>query len=117
MFLAAAVIAILLALVYFTTGVQKLLGTKLAMQMGEHLGVSPSLGKVIGVLEVSAGVGLLAGLAVWPLGAAASVGVVMLMIGAIVFHVRAGDQAAQIVPPAVLGLLAVAEVFLRIATS
>jgi hypothetical protein len=56
---------------------------------------------------------VLAGLAWAPIGVAAAVGLALLVLGAIIFHVRAGDGAAD-TAPAVIGLgLAVATAILQ----
>jgi hypothetical protein len=115
MFLMTVIVAALLALIYFVTGGLKLAETRLSLEMGEHLGIARGMSKAVGLLEVSAATGLLVGLAIWPLGVAAGCGLVLLMIGAVITHVRAGDKARQIGPPVVLCLLAAAEILLRMA--
>lgn len=113
MFIAAIALAVLLALTYGFGGAQKFTGSKESRERAEHLRISPGLQKVIGTLEILAAVGLLAGLVVWPLGVAASAGLVLLMIGAVITHVRAGDGFAKLAPAIVLGIIALAELILR----
>jgi DoxX-like family len=60
---------------------------------------------------------LVAGLPVAPLGVAAAAGLALLMIGAVIFHVRAHDPAARIAGPAIAGLIAVAAVIVRAASA
>jgi hypothetical protein len=117
MFVVTVILAVVLALAYAAAGGQKLAGSKMAVETSQHLGISLERSKMIGGLEILAVVGLLAGLAVWPLGVAASAGLVLLMIGAVVFHLRAGDKPAQYGPAAVLGLLALVELVLRAASA
>jgi hypothetical protein len=69
--------------------------------------------RVVGLLELAGVVGVLAGLAWAPMGVAAAVGLALLVLGAIIFHVRADDSAADMAP-AVIGLgLAVATAILQ----
>lgn len=56
--------------------------------------------RTIGSLELTAVAGLLAGLVVLPLGIAAAAGLILLMVGAIIYHLRAGDPPAALLYPA-----------------
>ena len=67
--------------------------------------------------EVAAAAGLLIGLAWAPLGIAAAAGLVLLMIGAIVFHVRAKDPVEAMAPVVVLAVLSVVTLVLRITSA
>jgi hypothetical protein len=117
MFVVTAVLAILLSLAYAMAGGNKLAGSKMAVEQSQHLGISLERYKIIGALEILAVVGLLVGLAFWPLGVAASAGLILLMIGALTFHLRLGDKPAQFAPAIVLGLLAAAELIVRVASA
>lgn len=117
MFVITIVLGILLALAYGMSGVQKIVGAKMAIASADHVGASHGLYKVVGALELLAAIGLLVGLAVWPLGVAAGIGLVLLMVGALVFHIRAGDKIAQFAPAVVLGLVALLEVIFRAASA
>lgn len=117
MFIVTIVLAVLLSLAFGMAGVQKVTGAKSMIDSADHLKMSHGLYKVIGGLEILAVIGLLVGLAVWPLGVAAGAGLVLLMIGAVISHIRAGDKIAQFGPAAVLGLVALAEVIVRAASA
>jgi hypothetical protein len=68
---------------------------------------------LIGVLELAGVAGVLVGLAWSPIGIAAAIGLALLSVGAIAFHVRASDKAAD-TAPAVIGVaLAVATAVLH----
>jgi hypothetical protein len=70
--------------------------------------------RAIGLLELAGVAGVLLGLAWAPIGVAAAVGLALLSLGAIGFHVRASDGAAD-TTPAVIGLgLAVATAILQV---
>ena len=59
----------------------------------------------------------LIGLAWAPLGIAAAAGLVLLLIGAVVVHVRAKDPVAAMVPVLVLAVLSVVTLVLRITSA
>ncbi len=99
------VLFVVLAVVFAASGAAALARARPITELLIRLGVGDRLALVIALLEVAAVVGLLAGLAVRPLGVAAAAGLALLMTGAVVAHVRAGDGAGG-VPAAVLGLLA-----------
>jgi hypothetical protein len=54
--------------------------------------------------------GLLIGIVWWPLGAAAGIGLVLMMIGALVTHLRIGDGMRECAPSILIGLIAIAYV-------
>jgi len=56
-----------------------------------HVGFGVAGYRAIGALEIAAALGLVAGRSWLPLGAASATGVVLLMVGAVVAHARAGD--------------------------
>ncbi len=118
---AANVLSILLAISYLGSGGMKVLGQAKIIEGLDKLGVSRNLSRVIGALELAAAAGLLLGLVIGWLGAAAAIGLVLLMAGAIVFHIRAGDYAdpklrGPALMPVFLLLLSAATAALRILT-
>jgi hypothetical protein len=113
MFVVTIILVVLLALAYAMAGGQKVAGAKSAMDQADHFGIAHDRYKIIGALEIIAAIGLLVGLAVWPLGVAAGVGLVLLMVGAVIVHIRAKDKIALFAPAIVLGALAAAEVVFR----
>jgi uncharacterized membrane protein YphA (DoxX/SURF4 family) len=117
MFVVTLILAIVLALAFGASGVGKLTGAKMAVDTAGQLNIAFSRYRLIGVPEVLAAIGLLVGLAVWPLGVAAAAGLVVLMIGAVIAHVRAHDKLANSAPATVLGLLSLVELILRALTS
>lgn len=100
----------LLAVVYGLGGLASLFGAAAIRDSWARLGVSDSLGTVIAALEILAAIGLLIGLRRPPLGVAAATGIVALMLGAVVYHVRAEDWAG-LAGPVVLGLVAGAAIY------
>ena len=69
----------------------------------------------LGALKAAGALGLLAGIALPPLGVAASVGLVLFFIGAIVTHFRA--RYWNIAAPVTFLLLAVGSLVLRVVSS
>ena len=100
------IIAIVLAVAFLAAGVAKLQGVPQMKQNLSRLGVRRPLPTAIGALEVLAAVGLLLGFFATWIAVLAALGLTMLMIGAVVFHVRAGDGPAGFGAPALLGVLA-----------
>src|SRR6202165_2052660 len=91
-----------------------LLGVLQSLSVRDHLGISPTLWRVIGLLELAGVVGVLAGLAWGPIGVAAAVGLALLSLGAIVSHVRASDSVADMAPAVIAVALAAATAVLHI---
>jgi DoxX-like family len=111
--IAKVVVTALLAALFGFAGSIKLLGLRQSLAIRDHLGVQPAQWRVIGLLELAGVAGVLVGLVWAPIGVAAAVGLALLVLGAIVFHVRASDGVADTVP-AVIGLgLAVATAILQ----
>ncbi|MFJ6691507.1 DoxX family protein [Streptomyces sp. NPDC091294] len=108
------VLSVTLAAVVLATGSAKVLGAGWTVRAARHLGYSEAAFRIIGVLEVAAAGGLLAGLTLAPLGTAAAVGLVALLIGAVGAHRRAGDALPALLPPAWLALVSAATAALGI---
>jgi DoxX-like family len=111
--IAKVVVTALLAALFGFAGLIKVVGLRQSLAIRDHLGVKPVQWRMIGLLELAGVVGVLVGLAWAPIGVAAAVGLALLVLGAIVFHVRASDSVADTIP-AVIGLgLAVATVVVQ----
>ncbi|MDT0344495.1 DoxX family protein [Streptomyces litchfieldiae] len=114
MYVTAAILSVVLALVSLAAGVPKLLlKGDVPVKLQEHMGLSAGLVRLIGVAEVAAAGGLVVGLFWQPLGIAAAVGFALMMAGAVAFHARAGDYAdpaarGNALAPVVLTVLSVA---------
>jgi uncharacterized membrane protein YphA (DoxX/SURF4 family) len=113
MSIATVVVTICLAAMFVFAGSIKLLGVPQSLAIRDHLGISPTRWRGIGVLELAGVAGALAGLAWRPIGVAAAVGLALLAVGAVVSHVRASDSVTD-TAPAVVGIgLAVATAVLQ----
>ena len=97
------VVTLLLAALFTFSSSIKLLGVQKSLAIRDHLGVSPMQWRVIGGLELAGVAGALAGLVWAPIGIAAAIGLALLSIGAVAFHLRASDRIADMVP-AVIGI-------------
>ena len=115
--IATVAVTIVLALLFTFSSAIKLLGVRQSLEIRDHLGVSATLWRVIGAFELAGVVGVLVGLAWAPIGVAAAIGLALLSVGAVAFHVRAADGVAK-TAPAVLGIaLAVATAILQLTSS
>jgi hypothetical protein len=115
--IAAVVVTVLLALLFTFSSSIKLLGVRQSLEIRDHLGVTPAMWRVIGALELAGVIGVLVGLAWAPIGVAAAIGLALLTVGAVAFHVRASDSLAK-TAPAVIGIaLAVATAILQLTSS
>lgn len=117
MFVATAILSGLLFLAFLMAGAGKVALNKMSQEGAAHFGYSGNAYRAIGALEVAGAVGLLVGLWVSALGVAAGIGLVLMMVGAVVVHLRAKDEPKLVVPAAALGLLTLVAVVLRLATS
>jgi hypothetical protein len=110
---AAVIVTLLLAALFTFAASIKLLGVSQSLAIRDRLGVTPLQWRLIGTLELAGVAGVLVGLA-WPtIGIAAAIGLALLSIGAIGFHIKASDSVVDMAP-AVLGIaLAVATAVLH----
>ena len=104
-------LTVVAALVFLLAGGQKVLMRPRVSTNLRRLGVGPALTRLIGVLEIAAALGLVAGIWVSPLGMAAAAGLICLLIGALIYHARAGDfsnreRRAEALAPAALLVIA-----------
>ena len=100
-----SILAGLLVLAFAALGSAKLAAAPAMRARAEHVGFSVSAYRRIGFLEVLAVIGLLIGAFVPVIGALAAAGLLMLLGGAILAHLRNGDGIREIAPAVVLGLV------------
>ncbi|MDT5274969.1 MAG: hypothetical protein QOG95_1901 [Mycobacterium sp.] len=111
--IAKIVVTALLAAIFGFAGLIKIAGVQQSLKIRDHLGVKPVQWRVIGSLELAGVAGVLAGLAWPPIGIAAAIGLTLLILGAIAFHVRASDSVADTAPAVIALGLAVATAILQ----
>ena len=97
-----------LAFVFGSAAVAKLVRQRRQVQTAEKLRIPWNRYRWIAVPEAAASSGLLIGYASAPFAAAAAIGLVLLMAGALAFRVRIHDSAGFLVGDAVLLGLAAA---------
>jgi DoxX-like family len=105
-----------LALTFGAGGIGTLLGVRFYTDVLDRVGVKGRLGDLIALLEIAAGAALITGLFYAPLGIAAASGLVALMFGAVLFHVRAKDYKGLPVP-VVLAVLSTSAALAAVASS
>ena len=108
-------LSILLAAACLVPGSAKLLGHPKMQKSAAHFGIPWRHYRLIGVAELAAAAGVLAGLWWHPLGVAAATGMVVLLIGALITHRRALDTAKEMAPA--LLTLAITIAYLAIAAT
>jgi hypothetical protein len=98
------IIVLTIALVgcFTLLGLAKMAGTAGMLARAAHVGLNSAAYKRIGALELLAAIGLLLGLVEAWIGLAAAVGLVLLMAGACVTHLRNGDGPREIAPAVVM---------------
>jgi hypothetical protein len=91
-------IAFLLAAVLALLGSAKLMAVPRMRAAAAHVAFSTRSYRGIGALELAAAIGLVAGRSSLVLGVASAAGVLLLMIGAVLAHARAGDGLGHWLP-------------------
>jgi len=105
-------LSVLLAAVCLVPGLAKVLGHPRMREAAAHFGIPWRGYQLIGVAELAAAGGVLAGLAWHALGLAAASGMALLLIGALASHRRAGDAIMRAAPALVA--LVIAAVYLAV---
>ncbi len=95
MFLA---LSLLLALACMGPAAAKLVGVPAVRESAAHFGIPWNRYRLISVPELAAAIGVLAGLRVHALGVAAACGMAILLIAALIAHLRARDSIATMAP-------------------
>jgi hypothetical protein len=101
-----SILAGILVVAFAAAGSAKLAAVPAMRAKADHVGFSVSAYRRLGLLEVLAVAGLLVGALIPVVGALAAAGLVMLLAGAVVAHLRSGDGLREIAPAIVLGLAA-----------
>jgi hypothetical protein len=102
-----------LAFAFGSAAVAKLFRQKQQVQTAEKLRIPWNRYRWIGAPEAAASIGLLIGYASSPFAAAAAIGLVVLMTGALAFRLRIRDSVGFLLGDAVLLALAAATAVLR----
>lgn len=97
---------IVLAVIFIAVGCLKVGKQQKMRDSARHLGYSVGEFQAIGGAEIAGGAGLAAGHFWAPIGIAAAVGLVALLVGAVLSIRRAGDGPRDMVPALWFGVLA-----------
>lgn len=101
------ILAGLMVVAFAAAGSAKLAAVPAMRARAEHVGFSVAAYRRIGLLEVLGVLGLLVGAFVPIIGALAGAGLLMLLGGACIAHLRNGDGLREMAPAVVLGLVTV----------
>jgi DoxX-like family/AMP-binding enzyme C-terminal domain/AMP-binding enzyme len=99
------ILAGLLVVAFTAVGSAKLAAVPAMREKARHVGYNLAAYRRIGLLEILGVVGLLVGGLVPAIGALAAVGLLLLLGGAFVVHLRKGDGLRELAPSLVLGLV------------
>jgi len=91
-------VSLLLVAACLVPAAAKLLSHPKMRHAAAHFGIPWSRYQLIGVAELAAAGGVMAGLWWHPLGLAAAAGVALLLLGAVITHRRAADGGKEIAP-------------------
>lgn len=100
-------LAVLVALIFIGLGTMKVLALPPARELAAHSGFSVSAYRGIGALELAGAAGVLLGLALPLLGGLAATGLLLLLAGALITHVRNKHNLQQAAPAVVCALLVI----------
>jgi uncharacterized membrane protein len=114
---ASAALAVLLALFFLALGTAKILAVAPMRALAAKVGFSTGAYRLIGALEVAGAVGLLVGLVRPPLGLLAATGLLLLLAGAVVTHLRNRHGPRELAPAVVTALLTAAYLTTSIAAA
>ena len=119
MFILTAVIAAIVGGGFLMAGMGKVTGQKMMIETRDHLGVDNGLWKAIGALEVAGAAGVLLGLldALPIVGVLAGIGLVLMTIGAVSYHQKAGDSPKDWLLAVMMGSMAIFYIIARIASA
>ena len=102
------VVAVAFAAVCVGSAVPTLAGAAPMRQAAEHFGIPWPRYRLIGVLLAAAAVGIIVGI-YWPVaGYLAASGMVLLLGGAVYFHLRARDPFVKLLPAVITFAIAIA---------
>lgn len=116
MFTAYVVVTVLTAVANASFATLDFMRLKFVIDNMTRVRVPPSWLFPLGALKMAGGLGILIGIGVPLIGIAASAGLALFFVGAIVTHVRAHDYTSSAFPAAML-LLAAGSLVLRLAAS
>ena len=112
--IATSILAGVLVVAFAALGCAKLAAAPAMRARAEHVGFSVSAHRRIGALEILAIAGLLVGGFVPMIGALAAAGLLLLLGGAVLAHLRSGDGVREVAPAVVFGVVTLTYLLLRL---
>ncbi|MGK8488149.1 DoxX family protein [Nocardia asiatica] len=113
MSIASVVLALVSAVFFAVIGAAKALGAPSMRERAAHVGYTVAAYRAIGCAEMAGALGLLLGIWCQELGVGAGIGLLLLLIGAVVVHVRTGDGVREFAPAVVCCVVTVAYLVTR----
>jgi uncharacterized membrane protein YphA (DoxX/SURF4 family) len=113
-FITTVIIGSILAAMYLAAGLSKAMSAPQTVVQAAELKIQPRCYRLIGIVELLGAAGVVIGLWVPLLGIAAGIGLGLMMVGAIVAHLRVGQSLQHAVPALVGAALAVGYIVLRV---
>ncbi|MEU6950629.1 DoxX family protein [Streptomyces sp. NPDC046316] len=104
MYLSITVVC-LIVLIFTLLGVAKLLALKPMPEMAAHAGFSTAAYRGIGALELAGAVGVALGPVAPLCGGLAGTGLLLVLAGAVITHLRKGDAPSKLAPAVVCAAL------------
>jgi hypothetical protein len=98
----------IVAVVFLALGAGKVSAVAPMRARAAHLGYSTATYRVIGALEIAGAIGVALGPVAPPIGALAGIGLLLLLGGAVLAHLRNGDRPSLLAPALAAGLLVAA---------
>ena len=105
---ATTILAGVLVVAFAAAGAAKLAAVPAMRARAAHVGFSVAAYRRIGLLEILGVLGLLVGALLPVIGALAAAGLLLLLGGAVLTHLRSGDGPRELAPALVLGLATLA---------
>ena len=111
---ATTILAGVLVVAFAAAGAAKLAAVPAMRARAAHVGFSVAAYRRIGLLEILGVLGLLVGALLPMIGALAAAGLLLLLGGAMIAHLRSGDGPRELAPALVLGLATLAFLILMV---
>jgi hypothetical protein len=111
---ATTILATILVVAFAAAGAAKLAAVPAMRARAAHVGFSVAAYRRIGLLEILGVLGVLVGALLPVIGALAAAGLLLLLGGAMIAHLRSGDGPRELAPALVLGLATLAFLILMV---
>jgi len=115
--IATSILAGVLVVAFAALGLAKLAAVPAMRAKAAHVGFSVSAYRRIGALEILAIAGLLVGGFVPMIGALAAAGLLLLLGGAVLVHLRSGDGMREVLPAVIFGVVTLTYLLLTLGIS